>query len=52
MLRSRFQAVPDQFSKRLVPINEGVRRKSKQDKICAKLDSPLCAKIYTFILHI
>ncbi|KAJ4808067.1 glucan synthase-like 3 [Rhynchospora pubera] len=32
MLRSRFQAVPDQFSKSLVPNNEGVRRPSKQDK--------------------
>ena len=52
MLRSRFQAVPDQFSKRLVPNNEGGRHRSKQDKVRAKLDFPLYAKIYTFILHI
>ncbi|XP_078159510.1 callose synthase 7-like isoform X1 [Carex rostrata] len=32
MLRSRFQAVPDQFSKRLVPNNEGGHHKSNQDK--------------------
>ncbi|XP_078151052.1 callose synthase 7-like [Carex rostrata] len=36
MLRSRFKDVPDQFSKNLVPNDEGVHRKSEQDEIVGR----------------